>query len=119
MRAPLAAGIALAAAIAAGAVAYLLLDGPRMKEQPHLLPYQDTVCLAPQGAVPVEGSGAWPEADSLTQTTPALPDAGAGKVYYGYYCAFCHGERGDGNGLYRDQQAGAAAGRLAHQHNYL
>jgi len=97
MKALIGAGIALAI-IAAAIAASLLLIGPRMKEQPHLLPYQDSTCLAPEGSVPVEGSGAWPEADSPIATRSVPLTAAAGRVYYGYYCEFCHGEKGDGNG---------------------
>ena len=97
MKALIGAGIALAI-ITAAIAASLLLIGPRMKEQPHLLPYQDSSCLAPEGSVPVEGAGAWPEADSPIATRSVPPTAAAGRVYYGYYCEFCHGEKGDGNG---------------------
>ena len=90
-------GIAIAF-IAAAIAASLLFIGPRMKEQQHLLPYQDSTCPAPEGSVPVEGAGAWPEADSIAATRIVPPTAAAGKVYYGYYCEFCHGEKGDGNG---------------------
>jgi mono/diheme cytochrome c family protein len=56
----------------------------------------------PAGAVPI--TDAFPplppprEARSLT-TRPATPrDLAAGQVYYQFYCAFCHGIAGDGQG---------------------
>lgn len=86
-----------------GAFALVLLRGPRMWVQEHVRTYQAVVQPMPDGVVPV------------TDTLPALPAAAVaatvaspisptpenvarGLVYYQYYCVFCHGTAGDGNG---------------------
>jgi hypothetical protein len=88
----------VAGSVVAALVASLLLIGPRMKVQPHLLAYQDTLCEAPEGSVPVEGGGLWPDSGQATLPPAVKPGAAAGRVFYGYYCECCHGEAGDGNG---------------------
>ena len=91
--------IAVIVLVAGSAVVSLLLfTGPHMTKQPHVLPYQDSVAAPAPGAVPVEGNGLWPEDDSALLKPPEAAASAAGKTYYGYYCAFCHGENGDGNG---------------------
>jgi|GEM_PF-1197338 len=73
--------------------AYLMLSGPRMRIQPKYFPYQAQMPPLPAGIMPV----------SLLQESVAsdnpLPDTertvATGRVYYGYYCAFCHGAAGE------------------------
>lgn len=94
----LAAG-ALGAALFAGTFGYVLYEGPRMKVQQHVRAYQRVMPLPPPGAVPVTPSPYLPAA--TTAATSPRPDAGAakrGEIYYGYYCLFCHGEKGRGEG---------------------
>ncbi|MFB3890613.1 MAG: cytochrome c [Phycisphaerae bacterium] len=81
---------------------YELLTGPTMRyTQPNIRPYHAAMPLPPEGAVPVED--VWPALPTTAQATtmkvsiPATPaNIARGKVYYGYYCAFCHGPSGDG-----------------------
>ena len=79
------------AGVILGAMAGLLLVGPRMKGQPNIRAYQARVPPPPAGVVPVEPAlyhAEKPHSDPLA----------AGKVYYQYYCQMCHGASGDGNG---------------------
>ena len=86
---------------------YVLVTGPRMITQPNVRPYQVEVPRLPDGVVPVDSTGspssekapAEAEAAKMVNPLPATEDNVArGKVYYQYYCTFCHGEKGDGNG---------------------
>lgn len=97
--------------IVGGGFAYFLYTGPRMKEQPHVRAYQAAVPAQPKGVVPararitVENSMA-----ALAQSGAATgADLGAGKVYYTYYCVFCHGAQGDGRGPVGESYAPAPA----------
>ena len=82
---------------------YIMFQGPRMQVQPHIRAYQRTMPLPPQGVVPVEPDKmAVPQADQAAAMRNPLPDRqdvrDRGKVYYNYYCVFCHGENGQGDG---------------------
>ena len=81
---------------------YLLLTGPRMIVQPHILTYEARMALPPAGSVAVDRPVLLPtaeEAQTMTNPLAATEQSLArGKTYYGYYCAFCHGETGAGDG---------------------
>jgi mono/diheme cytochrome c family protein len=63
-----------------------------MKVQPHIRAYQASLPAPPPGTVTVQPPPGAP--GPVTGT-----DAEAhGKVYYQYYCIFCHGEKGKGDG---------------------
>ena len=103
----LAVPILLAAGIAVSVMGYVLYEGPRMRMQPNLRAYQAEVPPMPGGAVPtgtpdVAPNGRAPAAEEalgMANPVPASGDSVArGKVYYQYYCVFCHGDSGDGNG---------------------
>lgn len=84
-------------AVGVAAVAlYLMFSGPRMRTQPKYLPSQAQMPPVPEGIVPVSLVPA-----EIPSENP-LPDTEgtrvAGRVYYGYYCAFCHGEAGQATG---------------------
>lgn len=82
---------------------YRMFTGPRMKEQPHILAYQTYRPAPPQGIIPVvEYVSKIPDPNSNPNLHNPL-EANAenlerGRVYYGYYCVFCHGKTGDGYG---------------------
>ena len=84
------------------AASYLVFSGPRMKNQPHIRAFQADLPLPPSNTVPLEGTSIPPlpaDVASLKNPLQMTPDNLArGQVYYKYYCLFCHGERGDGNG---------------------
>jgi hypothetical protein len=82
---------------------YIMFQGPRMQVQPHIRAYQRVMPLPPHGVVPVEpDSQTVPQADQAGGMRNPLPDRQdvreRGKVYYNYYCVFCHGENGQGDG---------------------
>jgi hypothetical protein len=91
----------IAAAILAGG--YLMLTGPEMKDQPHIRAYQAVMPPTPEGSVPLRNPAATmpttQQAQELVRGLPASDESIArGKVYYRYYCVFCHGDAGDGRG---------------------
>ena len=81
-------------------------DNPHMKWQPHLRSFDAPMPPPPAGAVPVTQTPPLPSAQQaatmtnplLARGTPAPEDYARGGVYYNYYCTFCHGPAGDGNG---------------------
>jgi mono/diheme cytochrome c family protein len=98
--------VAIAAVIAvlggAGTGFYLVFSGPRMTAQPHILAYQRIAPAPPAGTVPREEVPRLPaEAAARTLANPVAPteeNVARGKAYYGYYCLFCHGTAGAGDG---------------------
>ncbi len=95
-------GVAL---IGVGILVYftIMFIGPHMRVQQHIRAYQDTMPLPPKGIVPVEQDRyEVPSASEARGMKNQLPDTPAthdrGKVYYGYYCIFCHGNNGQGDG---------------------
>ena len=73
-----------------------LMSGPKMRQQPSLRTYEFGMVHPPEDAIAFESG----KEDSLSLLLPSLSEANInrGKVYYNYYCVFCHGEYGDGNG---------------------
>lgn len=80
---------------------YVLFKGPRMTVQHHFRDYQRVAPPPPPGTVSV-GHVAPPSAtERAALKNPLQPTAAnlaAGGIYYQYYCVFCHGETGAGNG---------------------
>ena len=81
---------------------YLLYKGPRMTVQHHVRDFQmimpgraaGTATVVPPDTLPLAA-----EASGLE--SPLQADAGTlarARVYYHYYCVFCHGDNGDGDG---------------------
>jgi hypothetical protein len=81
---------------------FVLYEGPRMTVQHHLRDFQMIMPAPVAGTVPVTPPERLPAAaDAMKQKSPlqVTPQAvAAGRIYYGYYCVFCHGDYGDGNG---------------------
>ncbi|GFO62378.1 cytochrome C [Geomonas paludis] len=82
---------------------YILVRGPRMTVQHHVREFQMVLPAPAPGAVsvtpPAGRAPAQADAAALANPVPATPAAVAqGGVYYGYYCAFCHGDSGAGDG---------------------
>lgn len=74
-----------------------------MRTQPNLRPFQFASPVMSPGSVPVynlyEKLPDKAQADKLKNPIPFTKEnCSKGKVYYGYYCAFCHGDKGDGSG---------------------
>lgn len=85
--------------ICGAVIAYLMFSGPRMRIQPNLRTYKFDMLSAPSGSIPL--SRFTIDVNSLDDQKRIKPNAKSletGKVFYNYYCAFCHGENGDGYG---------------------
>ena len=76
--------------------AILLLSGPRMRNQPSLRAFETPVNLPPEGSVLYSHTKSSAEEIIMPETT--TENLNKGETYYGYYCIFCHGEDGKGNG---------------------
>lgn len=76
--------------------------GPRMRVQPSIKPYEMKMPEQPAGTVSTRGRMVtFTEQQSrlARNPLPATPlNLHNGRIYYGYYCLTCHGERGDGDG---------------------
>jgi hypothetical protein len=98
------AGIVLIiAAVVAVEALYLMFSGPRMCVQPKIISLQAQMPAVPEGIVPVSAQPATaPPPQTAAQLRNPLPDTErtrqTGWVYYGYYCACCHGQTGRGDG---------------------
>jgi mono/diheme cytochrome c family protein len=94
--------ILIALSMIAGIIfGYLLFfNEPHMRNQPIIKTYQALMPSMPEGTVQVNPRLAVSDMpDSASNPLqPIQANLDRGKVYYGYYCAFCHGEKGDGNG---------------------
>lgn len=98
-------GIILAVIVMTGAatIAYLLFTGPRMYVQPSIRPFQVVMPAPSPNSIPVAEvfEPLLSKEQSLKLVNPLAKNKeniAKGKVYYGYYCAFCHGQSGDGFG---------------------
>jgi hypothetical protein len=97
-------GIILTCVLAAAVVTlYLMFSGPRMRTQLKITPYQAVLPMMPAGVIPVVAEQpAVPSEASVAQLRNPVPHAREaiemGRVYYGYYCSFCHGIDGRGDG---------------------
>lgn len=76
-----------------GGIAAALFVGPLMRIQPNIRPFQAVFPPLPTTVVPCAVPGGPPAA-----SMPAEETLAAGKTYYGYYCGFCHGATGRGDG---------------------
>lgn len=94
--------VIVAGVLVLGAVAVylgLLFSGPRMRTQPHIRTFEGSSLPVPNGTVNFpasrasEGHAFFRNNLSMTSETTAR-----GRVYYTYYCVFCHGDRGAGDG---------------------
>jgi mono/diheme cytochrome c family protein len=82
---------------------YLMFTGPRMRTQPKMTPYQAIMPAMPAGGAPITAQRPpVPSESSAAQLRNPLrlsqDTIEAGQLYYGYYCLFCHGDDGRGNG---------------------
>lgn len=82
--------------LVAGILVTLLLSGPRMRHHASLEAFEAELQQPPKDAVTFHDH-------SFDPSKMELPEANKknmhrGEVYYNYYCVFCHGEKGEGNG---------------------
>jgi mono/diheme cytochrome c family protein len=70
---------------------------PHMREQPSLKPFERPMAPMPEGVVSRDGPD--PVAAPEKAPVPVLTATDVftrGRLYYGYYCAMCHGDDGGG-----------------------
>jgi hypothetical protein len=76
--------------------------GPRMYDQASIRPYSREMPAMPAGTTPSKGRSvtlALKASETSKNPLPATKEnIGDGRIYYGYYCLMCHGEKGDGDG---------------------
>ena len=97
------AGIISVALLAlAGLFVFVFVTSPHMKVQPHVRAFQMEMPPLPEGVVTVEVPATLPTAGEAAGLANPLPASREnimrGRVYYHYYCLFCHGEEGKGDG---------------------
>jgi hypothetical protein len=84
-------------------ILYLLFTGPRMFAGPNIRQFQAAMPVTPAGTVPVRDVFMpLPSKEQAKELVSPLDanerNIAKGKIYYGYYCVFCHGDKGDGFG---------------------
>ncbi|BCS54203.1 cytochrome C [Geobacter sp. SVR] len=94
--------VALFVLFLAGLYAVVLYNGPRMTVQPHIRAFQAILPPLPAGVATVEPPDRLPEAGQAARDVSPLESSSTnrerGRIYYHYYCVFCHGEQGAGDG---------------------
>jgi hypothetical protein len=75
---------------------WIAFSSPHMRDQPSIRPYERILPFLPKGVVPVENEPIW-TGDSIAFGNERSRSS-AGRIYYQYYCAFCHGDSGKGDG---------------------
>ena len=81
---------------------FILYEGPRMTVQHHVREYQMIMPDRVAGTVTVVPPIRLPSPAEAARLNNPLPSTGEnlarGQVYYQYYCVFCHGDTGAGDG---------------------
>jgi mono/diheme cytochrome c family protein len=95
--------VGLAMVVFMGAVFFLMFTGnPRMEEQANIRSFQARMPTMPAGLVAVRDVvpriPTTAQAEELARLDETPANLQAARVYYGYYCVFCHGQGGDGDG---------------------
>jgi len=82
--------------IVAGIIGTLLFTGPRMRHHPSLEAYEAELNQPPKDAVAFGKEEIQP---AQMELPPASQEnIKQAQTYYNYYCVFCHGKQGYGNG---------------------
>jgi mono/diheme cytochrome c family protein len=81
---------------------FVLYEGPRMTVQHHVRDYQMIMPAPVAGVATVTAPQRLPSAAQApgmkNPLQPTPQNLATGQVYYTYYCVFCHGDTGAGNG---------------------
>ena len=77
-------------------VLVLLFTGPRMRQQPSVHAYDTIMPYPPQDVT--EFSFTTVDTSSFKMPLNSEENIARGMIYYSYYCIFCHGIYGKGNG---------------------
>jgi len=91
-------GLGIVILIGLAVSAYLLFTGPHMENQENLRTFEKSELLPPPHSVPVESIPELPDAGEVNPLQNTPENFNRGRVYYNYYCVFCHGEYHDGDG---------------------
>jgi len=91
-------GLGIVVIIVLAAAAYLLFTGPHMEQQENLRTFEKSEMLPPPNSVPVEKFPTLPAVNESNRLKNTPENFERGRVYYNYYCVFCHGVGLDGNG---------------------
>ena len=100
---------------------FVLYEGPRMRVQQNIREFQMSLPNIPAGTQAVHPPDLLPAAAQAAQLKNPLPanveNLARARVYYSYYCVFCHGDNGAGDGpvgqSYIPRPADLRAGKLA------
>jgi mono/diheme cytochrome c family protein len=100
---------------------YVLYQGPRMKVQHHIRDFQMSLPNIPVGTVAVHPPDRLPSAAQAALSRNPLQNnadnLARARVYYQYYCVFCHGDSGAGDGpvgqSYIPKPADLRSGKIA------
>lgn len=94
-------GVLVGGAVGVAAVWRVLLS-PRMKTQATIRTYEADMPNPPDGSQPLEAGDEIPtkvQAMLVRNPLRGTPEEReAGRTYYEYYCVFCHGQQGRGEG---------------------
>ncbi len=95
--------LALFAAMSVGVSSQPFSCYPRMRDQPSIKPFERQMPEVPRNRIPYQSPVALPltEEQAASAANPVIPTPQAislGRIYYGYYCAMCHGAQGRGEG---------------------
>src|SRR5689334_2848032 len=94
--------LALPPLVVGALFALVLYEGPRMRVQHHIREFQMSLPGIPAGTQPVTAVERLPSAAQAAQLKNPLPGSpenlARARVYYTYYCVFCHGDGGAGDG---------------------
>ena len=77
-------------------IVILVLTGPHMKNQASLHAFDAEMQTPPDYIVFFDHDQF--DTSKLVLPKPTATNLEKGEIYYSYYCLFCHGESGDGNG---------------------
>jgi mono/diheme cytochrome c family protein len=81
---------------------FLLYEGPRMTVQHHIRDFQMSIPNIPVGTQAVHPPDRLPSSSQAAQLKNPLAGSAENlakaRVYYGYYCVFCHGDNAAGDG---------------------
>lgn len=77
---------------------FVLYEGPRMKVQHHIRDFQMTLPNIPAGTRPVQPTDRLAAAQAVNPLPASADNLARARVYYTYYCVFCHGDQGAGDG---------------------
>ncbi len=86
-----------------GGVIYIMFVNPRMRTQDKATPYRALLPPMPAQIAPVEVVAVPEPSVAISPPSPnplpnTLQTLKTGQVYYSYYCLFCHGPGGRGDG---------------------